>query len=62
VASSARLFSEADRARLAPHIAAIEQRNDEQRARIAAATERLRAKGLPRRGEFDCALRSRRGS
>ena len=43
------LFSDADRAaarvRLAPHIEAIERRKADQRARIAAATERLKAKG-----------------
>jgi hypothetical protein len=60
----AHLFSAEDRAaaraRLAPYIAAIEQRQSDQRARLAAATERLRAKGLPRRSELDFGLRSRR--
>src|SRR4051794_33043065 len=57
------LFSTADRtaarARLAPHVEAIEARKAEERARIAAATERLRAKGLPHRSELDSARRSR---
>jgi hypothetical protein len=59
------LFSDADRAaaraRLAPHIGAIERRKADERARIAAATERLRAKGLPHRPELDAARRSRGG-
>jgi hypothetical protein len=62
----AHLFSEADRAaaraRLAPHIEAIEQRQEERRARMAAATERVRAKGLPRRWELDASRHSRRSS
>jgi hypothetical protein len=37
-----------------------ERRETEKRARIAAATERLRAKGVPRRSELDDALHSRR--
>src|SRR4051794_26920670 len=57
------LFSAQDRAaaraRLAPHVEAIEARKAEDRARIAAATERLRAKGLPHRSELDSARRSR---
>src|SRR4051794_7242427 len=57
------LFSADDRAaaraRLAPHVEAIEARKAEDRARIAAATERLRAKGLPHRSELDSARRSR---
>src|SRR3954453_23510050 len=62
----AHLFSDDDRtaarARLAPHIEAIERRKAQERARIAAATERLRAKGVPRRSELDAARRSRLGS
>jgi hypothetical protein len=50
------------RARLAPHIEAIEQRQAERRARMAAATERVRAKGVPRRWELDSSRHPRRGA
>jgi hypothetical protein len=60
------LFSAEDRAlaraRLAPHIEAIEQRQAERRARMAAATERVRAKGVPRRWELDSSRHPRRGT
>jgi hypothetical protein len=60
------LFSDADREaareRLAPHVEAIEARKAEYRARIEAATQRLRAKGIPRRSDLDSAVRSRRSS
>jgi hypothetical protein len=60
----AHLFSDADRtaarARLAPHVDAVEQRQAAEGARIAAATERLRAKGLPRRWDLDAGRHSRR--
>ena len=59
----AHLFSEADRAaareRLAPHIAAIETRHAEKRARIDAARARIREDGVPARSELDASLRSR---
>src|SRR3954447_6740241 len=59
------LFSAADRqaarARLAPHVEAIAGREAEEGERIAAATERLRAKGLPHRSELDSSRRSRLG-
>jgi hypothetical protein len=62
----ARLFSPADRAaaraRLAPHLGAIEQRQAQDRARMEAATERVRAKGIPRRFGLDSVSRSRRNS
>jgi hypothetical protein len=65
-ASYAHLFSDEDRAaaceRLAPHIAAIEARRAERRARIDAARARLRAKGMPSRLDLDGAIRSRRPS
>ena len=60
----ATLFSDADRRaareRLAPHVHAIEQRKADERARIDAARQRLRAEGIPRRSELDSQLRSRR--
>lgn len=61
----AHLFSETDRAtarqRLAPHVAAIEARKAERRARVEAARKRLREEGLPQRSELDASLRSRYG-
>ena len=59
------LFTDADRAtahaRLAPHIAAVEARNAQNRARVAAAQERFRTEGAPpRRSELDDSLGSRR--
>jgi hypothetical protein len=60
----AHLFTDADRAaardRLAPHVAAIEMRRSDERARMEAARAELQAKGLPRRPELDAMLRSRR--
>ena len=60
----AQLFTDADRAaaraRLAPHIEAIEARNAERRARIDAARAKLRAEGGPPRSTLDASLRSRR--
>jgi hypothetical protein len=56
------LFTEEDRAaareRLAPYIEVIDKRNAERRARLDAATERLRAKGVPHRSALDAARRS----
>lgn len=61
----AALFSSADRAaareRLAPHIAAVEERNRRSRERMAAATATYQAEGRPRRrSELDDSLGSRR--
>jgi hypothetical protein len=62
----ASLFSDADRAaamtRLGPHLEEIKRRQAEHQARMAAATERVRAKGVPRRWELDAARHPRRGS
>jgi len=59
----AHLFTAADRAaardRLAPHIAAIDSRKADERARRDAAAAELRATGIPRRAELDDMLRSR---
>ncbi|MCW2997416.1 MAG: hypothetical protein JWQ20_1662 [Conexibacter sp.] len=58
------LFTDVDRTkareRLAPHLAAIEARNAEIKARSAAARAKIREEGGPRRrNELDDALRSR---
>jgi hypothetical protein len=53
----ASLFTAEDRAaareRLAPYIEEIDKRNADRRARLEAATERLRAKGVPHRYALD---------
>jgi len=58
------LFSDEDReaarARLAPHLAAIESRNAKRRERIDASRARLREEGMPSRPDLDHAIRSRR--
>lgn len=59
------LFSDADRekarARLAPHVNAIESRNVAIKARGEAARAQLKAEGVPRRrNELDDARRPRR--
>lgn len=51
---------EAARLRLAPHLAKIDQRNADRRARIDAARARLREEGMPGRPDLDYAIRSRR--
>ena len=58
------LFTDEDRQaagdRLGPHIAAIDARKSDRRARIDAARAELREKGMPNRFELDGAMRSRR--
>jgi hypothetical protein len=60
----AALFTDEDRAaaqqRLGPYLEEIESRKIARAARMQAATERVRAKGLPRRSDLDASLRSRR--
>ena len=60
----AHLFSDEDRAlagaRIGPHAETIAARTAEHRARVDAAREKLRSKGLPRRHELDAQLRRNR--
>jgi len=49
----------AARERLAPYIEEIDKRNADRRARREAATERLKAKGIPHRSALDASRHSR---